>query len=83
MSEVADGCVVTMADSLPTPTGDDAGVMVSVRLWFPLTDSACTGGGTSFESSVGGPPSQPAASSEVPMAPRSIVCESDWASMSW
>ena len=42
--ELAVGCVVTLADSLPAPTGDVAGVMELVRLWFPLTDSACTGG---------------------------------------
>src|SRR5580693_3152808 len=83
VSEVADGWVVTTADSLPKPTGDEAGVTEALRLWFPLTDSACTDGGTSFELSVGGPPLQPAASSAVPMAPRSMVWESAWASMFW
>ncbi len=79
------GCVVAMAISLPTPrpVSVDCGVMESVRVWLPLVDSACTGGGTSLWGRVGGELSQPSASSAVPMVPRSIVCESDWASTSW
>ena len=79
------GCVDALADSLPRPRplGDDWGVMESVRLWFPLVDSACTGGGTSFWGSVGGPPLHPGASSAVPMAPRSTVWDRDCASRFW
>ena len=57
--------------------------MLSVRLWLPLVDSACTGGGTSLAGSVGGASLHPSDSSDVPMAPRSIVWDSDWASTSW
>src|ERR1700722_18746580 len=75
------GCEGAIAISLPTPSpvSVDCGVMLSVRTWFPLVDSACTGGGTSLWGRVGGELSQPSASSAVPMVPRSIVCESDWA----
>ena len=81
--ESDEGCVVAVAASVPTPSGEEAGVMVSLRVWLPLTDSACTDGGTSLAGRVGGPPEQPAASRAVPMAPRSRVCDSDCASMSW
>ncbi len=80
--EVAVGCVVTLADSVPTPIGKAAGVIVWPSCWFPLTDSACTEGGTSFDARIGGPPLHPAASRTVPIVPRSIVCDSDCASMS-
>ena len=85
VSEPDDGCVVAVAASLPRPrpSGEDCGVMLSDRLWLPLVDSACTGGGTSLAGSVGGAPSHPSDSSDVPMAPRSIVWDSDWASTSW
>ena len=64
----------------PIPVDVVSGVMVSVTVWLPLIDSACTGGGTSFLGSVGGALLQPSASNEVPMAPRSMVCERAWAS---
>ena len=85
VSEPEDGCVVAVAASLPMPSplGEDCGVMLLERLWLPLVDSACTGGGTSLCGRVGADPSHPWASSEVPMAPRSIVWDSDCASMSW
>ncbi len=85
VSEPDDGWVVAVAASLPTPRPSDVdwGVMLSERLWLPLVDSACTGGGTSLCGRVGADPSHPWASSEVPMAPRSIVWDSDWACMSW
>ena len=75
VSEPEDGCVVAVAASspMPRPSGEDCGVMLLERLWFPLVDSACTGGGTSLCGRVGADPLQPSASSEVPMAPRSIV----------
>ncbi len=83
MFEFAVGCVVTLADSLPTPSGKEAGEIVSVSCWFPLTDSACTEGGTSLGLRIGAPPLHPAASRTVPIVPRSIVCDNDCASMSW
>ena len=55
--------------------------MLLDRLWLPLVDSACTGGGTSLFGTVGAEPSHPSASSAVPMAPRSIVWDNDCASM--
>ena len=84
VSEPDDGCVVAVAASfpMPRPSGEDCGVMLSDRLWLPLVDSACTG--AARRSAAGSaPPSHPSASSEVPMAPRSIVWDSDCASMSW
>ncbi len=83
--EPEDGCVVAVAASFPRPrpSGEDCGVMLLERLWLPFVDSACTGGGTSLCGRVGADPSHPWDSSEVPMAPRSIVSDSDCASRSW
>ena len=85
VDDVAVGCVVTEADSSPTPTPRvlSEATMFLVRLWFPLIDSAWIGGGTSLSGIVGGELLQPSASSDVPMAPRSMVCESDCACAFW
>ena len=57
--------------------------MLSLPLALPLVDSTCTGWGVWLWLTVGAPPEQPSASSEVPMAPRSTVSDRDCASVSW
>ena len=85
VSASEEGWVVTEANSAPAPRplAEELFVMLSLPLALPLVDSTCTGWGVWLWLTVGAPPEQPSASSEVPMAPRSTVSDRDCASVSW